>query len=123
MSEPKLATYLINLDRSQDRLAYSKLEFERHGMDFTRIQAIDGLDLDIADYPQATQNSWAYHTPLTVNEVACYMSHLKALRSFLDSDATHGMILEDDFAFVEDPMPCLRSLMELDDWDLSLIHI
>ena len=64
MSEQKLATYLINLDRSQDRLEYSKLEFERYGMDFTRIQAIDGLDLDIADYPQATRNAWAYHTCL-----------------------------------------------------------
>ena len=122
MSEHKLATYLINLDRSRDRLEYSKLEFERYGMDFTRIQAIDGLDLDIADYPQATRNAWAYHTPLSVNEVACYMSHLKALRSFLDSDATHGMILEDDFAFVEDPMPCLRSLMELDDWDIVKLY-
>ena len=60
MSEQKLATYLINLDRSQDRLEYSKLEFERYGMDFTRIQAIDGLDLDIADYPQATRNNWLY---------------------------------------------------------------
>ena len=122
MSKPKLATYLINLDRSQDRLAYSKCEFERYGLDFVRIQAVDGRDLDIADFPQATRNGWAYHTPLTINEVACYMSHLEALRIFLDSDATHGMILEDDFAFVEDPVPCLQELMELSDWDIVKLY-
>ncbi len=122
MSEPKLATYLINLDRSQDRLAYSKLEFERYGMDFTRIQAVDGRELDIADFPQSTRNGWAYHTPLTINEVACYKSHLKALRSFLDSDATHAMVLEDDFAFVEDPMPCLQKLIALEDWDIVKLY-
>lgn len=122
MSEPKLATFLINLNRSQDRLAYSKLEFERYGMDFTRIEAVDGQQLDIADYPQATRNGWFYHTPLTINEIACYQSHLIALKSFLDSDATHAMILEDDFAFVENPLPCLHSLMEIDDWDIVKLY-
>ena len=122
MTEPKLATYLINLDRSPDRLTYSKLEFERFGMDYIRIEAIDGQELDIADYPQATRNGWFYHTPLTINEIACYLSHLKALRSFLDSDATHAMILEDDFAFKENPLPCLNSLMEIDDWDIVKLY-
>ena len=122
MSEPKLATYLINLNRSQDRLAYSELEFERYGMDYTRIEAVDGQQLNIADYPQATRNAWFYHTPLTINEVACYLSHLNALKSFLDSDATHAMILEDDFAFSEDPLPCLNSLMQIDDWDIVKLY-
>jgi len=122
MSEPKLATFLINLNRSQDRLAYSKLEFERYGMDFTRIEAVDGEQLDIADYPQATRNGWHYHTPLTINEIACYQSHLIALERFLDSDATHAMILEDDFAFVENPLPCLNSLMKIDDWDIVKLY-
>ena len=76
MSQKKLVTFLINLDRSPDRLAYSKLEFERYGVDYTRIEAVDGRQIDIADFPQATRNGWAYHTPLTVNEVACYMSCL-----------------------------------------------
>jgi len=122
MSQKKLVTFLINLDRSPDRLAYSKLEFERYGVDYTRIEAVDGRQIDIADFPQATRNGWAYHTPLTVNEVACYMSHLNALKSFLASDATHAMILEDDFAFVEDPMPCISSMMEIDDWDIVKLY-
>ena len=122
MSEHKLATFLINLDRSPDRLAYSNLEFERYGIDYTRVQAIDGQQLDIADYPQATHNAWSYHTPLTINEVACYLSHLKALKSFLASDATHGMILEDDFAFIENPLPCIDSLMDIKGWDIVKIY-
>ena len=122
MPEPKLATYVINLNRSPDRLAYSKLEFERYGIDYTRIEAIDGQQLDIADYPQATRNAWFYHTPLTINEIACYQSHLIALQSFLDSDATHALILEDDFAFVENPLPCLNSLMKIDDWDIVKLY-
>ena len=122
MPEPKLATYVINLNRSQDRLAYSKLEFDQYGIDYIRIEAVDGQQLDIEDYPQATRNAWFYHTPLTINEIACYLSHLKALKSFLDSDATHAMILEDDFAFVENPLPCLNSLMEIDDWDIVKLY-
>ena len=31
-----------------------------------------------------------------MNEVGCYLSHLRALKAFLDSDAAFGIILEDD---------------------------
>jgi GR25 family glycosyltransferase involved in LPS biosynthesis len=38
---------------------------------------------------------------MTAGEIAVYASHRRALRDFLDSGAEFGLILEDDFAFVD----------------------
>ena len=33
---------------------------------------------------------------LVAGEIACYLSHVRALQTFLASDADHALILEDD---------------------------
>lgn len=118
----KLATFLINLDRSPERLKFSQEEFARYNIHFERIQAIDGNDLNINDYPEAQENSAYYHTPLTINEIACYQSHIKALKEFLRTDATHAFILEDDFKFTTNPIPPIESLMAIRDWDITKLY-
>ena len=115
-------TYLINLDRSPERLEYSAQEFKKHGIEYERVQAIDGQDLDINDYPQATANSAYYHTPLSANEVACYLSHIKCLELFLASDAEHALITEDDFRFLRDPTCCLNILAKVQNWDIVKLY-
>ncbi len=51
-------------------------------------------------------------------EVGCTLSHLKAMETFLKTDAPWCVILEDDVEVLPACAEVLRSLAEKDDWDL-----
>ncbi|GBL24298.1 hypothetical protein EMGBS6_10830 [Opitutia bacterium] len=51
-------------------------------------------------------------------EVGCYLSHLKAMETFLRTDAPWCVILEDDVEVLPACGEVLRALAERNDWDL-----
>lgn len=81
--------YLINLARRPDRLAFMEAQLAKLGLPFIRIDAVDGLGEDDIGYPEN-------HPALTKPEYACYLSHIKAYKAFVESGESHGLILEDD---------------------------
>jgi len=81
--------FVINLERRPQRLAHIRAQLEARGLPFTRIDAVDGQSQKDIGYP-------AQHPTLTKPEFACYLSHLKAFRAFLETDAPRCLILEDD---------------------------
>lgn len=94
-----LACFLINLDRSTDRLDLATEEIKKLGRTFERISAVDGRLLDLDQYPaysKAAALSY-FGRELFPGEVACFQSHINALRQFLASDAKCALVLEDDF--------------------------
>jgi glycosyl transferase, family 25 len=98
MSEQSFKTFLINLDRSPERLAQMTERCDAAGIVFARVNAVDGRCLSDSERQQYDRDggiAW-YGLPMIDNEVACYLSHLKALRAFLDTGAAYGLILEDD---------------------------
>ena len=75
--------YLINLTRRPDRLAKMDAALTALGLPYTRIEAVDGLSLTAtAAMPAAAQG--------------CYLSHINAYRAFLETGASHCVIMEDD---------------------------
>jgi len=94
----KLGVYLINLDSSTDRLAQASAELKKHNIEFERISAVDGRKLDVKECSQYdSKRSNAYTgRDLLGSEIGCYLSHKKALETFVNSDADLGLILEDD---------------------------
>jgi len=117
-SRESLGTYLINLDKSEDRLTLSSQQLDQYNIPFERFAAIDGETLDIADYPEATGNKRYYHRQLNIKEVACYLSHLEVLKKFLESSYSHALVLEDDFVWNGDPIPILDELVSHCDYDI-----
>jgi len=87
--------YLINLDRSPERLVNMHAHLSALGVQYQRVSGVDGMALDDAAFQQLTANN-RYYKPLTRGEVGCYLSHNKALHCFLDSGAGYALILEDD---------------------------
>ena len=118
---PQIAVYVINLDRAPERLSHMERQLAAIGRDFTRITAIDGSEVNLAD-PRLVDLS-AYHAwhgkHLNQNEVGCYLSHYKAIGQFLTDQKPFGLILEDD-AVLPAKLPIL--LAELiscrQDWDM-----
>lgn len=97
----KLHTYFINLADSTTRAASLQSELDRVNLTATRIDAVDGRGSNPLKFEAYNhQKTIDRHARgLTGGEIACYLSHIKALRAFTDSDADYGLILEDDAAF------------------------
>lgn len=97
--------YVINLDRSLQRLESIKAAFKFLKIEFIRIQAVDlnnGLADDISGLYDDYQNSKSYFARLTKAEQGCFHSHRKAWQAFLDSSFDTCIVLEDDVALADD---------------------
>ena len=118
--------YLINLDRSTDRLLSAQQRFSAIGLPFERIVAIDAYKEDIAQYPidQKVFERTHGRKAIRPGEIGCYFSHLKALRAFIVSGREFGIIFEDDVLPQERLPEVLEELLAFsDDWDIvSLFH-
>lgn len=96
--------FVINLDESTARLERLKSEFERIGLNFERLPAVDGRKLNesqILKHYSLEQNRKKYFKPLSKPEIGLYMSHLKACEKIISENLDFGIILEDDIVLKE----------------------
>ena len=118
--------YLINLDRSTDRLQSAEQHFNAVGLPFERIVAIDARKEDMSIYPIDRKVFQRTHGRTTIRpgEIGCYFSHLKALRAFLASGREFGVVCEDDVLPQEQLSAVLVELLDCSsEWDIvSLFH-
>ncbi len=118
--------YLINLDRSTDRLLSAEKHFNAVGLPFERIVAIDANKEDLSAYPIDRKIFQRTHGRATIRpgEIGCYFSHLKALRAFLASDREFGVVCEDDVLPQVQLSTVLEDLLTFShEWDIvSLFH-
>lgn len=124
----KVGIYVINLDRSPQRLQEITDQLSKFGLSFHRIAAVDGK--------LATPEQWALldekayqlrHGKTSLpGELGCYLSHIDAIRDFLKSEHQFAVILEDDAILNNGFTSVLDYLSEhYDDWDmvkLSGVH-
>ena len=109
------AAFVINLDRSPDRLRSAADQLDQVGLAWQRVRAIDTQAM--ADMPAAHFDKDRFERnvgrSLHLSEIAMSFSHHKALRAFLDSQASVGLILEDDFKILDRPgFPGLLDALE-----------
>jgi len=117
--------YLINLERSPERLEAMHARLTQLEIEYERVPGIDGQTLDEAEFQQYTREN-RYYKPLSRGEVGCYLSHNKALQCFLDSGARFALILEDDGEFAAQMCSIIHNAITLRDntentllqWDL-----
>lgn len=117
--------FLINLDRSGDRLARMCGALDNLRLDaeieWERVAAIDGATLSLPDtrLVDETAFKWRHHALLRRGEVGCYLSHHAALTRFLATGDEMGLILEDDVELSDDLPGILGALSACPDrWDL-----
>lgn len=122
------AIYVINLDRSKDRLEALARRFAKLNIPFERVPAVDGRALDESQLEQVDRRAFRlkHGKEPEPGEIGCYLSHVRAIKSFLDSDRRYALILEDD---ASPPEQLKGVLEELEDrsqhWDmikLSGVH-
>jgi len=103
-----LQLYVINLDRSPDRLTHITAVFTKLGLDFIRVRAVDGKTLSEQEFASVTQmRNWPL--PLTRPEVGCLLSHRACLRLGIEQGAPYFAVFEDDIKISPHALPLLQS--------------
>ena len=116
--------YVINLDRSVDRMEQFKKDFEAFPIPFIRVPAIEGKDLvmPIKEY-NATKFFFSNGQEATPGEIGCYLSHLKVFKMFLESDKELALICEDDATPTHNAYEILEQAIAYSEtWDLLRLH-
>ncbi len=122
LATPTTGWYVINLDRSPERLRRLRGTLDVLGIAVERVPAVDGENLALP-HPgiDAALYRRTHGRDLSPGEAGCYLSHLRALEAFLASAHDFGVILEDDAAVdgrARDLVAALTAPMAPHDWDL-----
>jgi GR25 family glycosyltransferase involved in LPS biosynthesis len=93
LNKLRIPVFLINLDRSIDRLIAMVRQFGKYDIDFTRIKGVDGNNL-LADNFNFKIIGEVQETKL--GAIGCTLSHLKAIKIAKDIGHSKVIIMEDD---------------------------
>ncbi|UXN06067.1 glycosyltransferase family 25 protein [Bartonella sp. HY761] len=99
--------YVINLDRTPERLQRLQEIFGDLQLELTRVAAIDAQNLNDDDVNEIQKNN-IWSEPLTKGEIACFLSHARALQLIADGDDEYGAIFEDDVELGEGAQDILQ---------------
>lgn len=103
------ATYVINLDRSVDRMRRMDEQLRSHGVEYRRWPAVDGSRLTRAEMREhATPFCQTFCTASTLG---CALSHIRLWRHILDSGHELALVLEDDARLVPEFNEGLRGAL------------
>ena len=122
----KCGVFLINLDRSPERLALATENFSKVGMPFQRIAGYDASkeDTSLCEIDQVAFTKIHGRKSIRKGEIGVYQSHLRAINSFLESDKDFAIILEDDVLPLAHAINSIEQLIAWEsDWDIvPLFH-
>ncbi len=109
-----MKTYVINLDRSKDRMAFMHKQLSRLHIPYERIAAVDGRSLaDEREMEKVANMQRVREWPdlLVPNAIGCALSHYAAYRQVMEGPDDFALILEDDIK-LSDELPGLLKKME-----------
>jgi GR25 family glycosyltransferase involved in LPS biosynthesis len=87
--------FWINLERADKRRNKMNEYFKKYNLEAERIEAIDGNNIDLEEY----KKNYNVNEKMSKYEVACALSHLKAIQTSYDKGLDYALILEDDITF------------------------
>ena len=109
--------YVINLDRTPERLERLERIFGALHLELTRVCAIDAKTL-CDDELKSIEEKNIWSEPLTKGEVACFLSHASALRLIAQGNDEYGAVFEDDVELSEAATQFLQS----DQWIIDFFN-
>lgn len=92
----KLKSFLINMDKSPERLAFMAKQLDACGISFTRQPGIDGKVYDFTNVYNDAVSRKQNGSTLAAVEKGCAMSHLLVLRQAQSEGLDYVLVFEDD---------------------------
>lgn len=115
--------YVINMDKSTERLKRMESQLEIIGKPFTRIRGVEGNKLttkEVANYTTVFCNTFC-----TYSMIGCFLSHKKCWEKMVENGDEYAMILEDDAllvpTFQKDIKDTLNELITNGNWDFLYV--
>lgn len=104
-----MKTYIINMDSAVGRWNRVKRLMAPTGIPYDRVQAVVGrqLQLPIPEFSETLFRRCHGKRP-NYGQIGCFLSHIKAMRMFLETNEQFAMICEDDIK----PRPQLKQILE-----------
>ncbi len=102
-----MQVYLINLDRSPERLHFFEEQTQEVGIEFERISAVDGRLLSDEELAAAVMPTYEFQ-PLNAGEIGVFLSHKRAWERLVASREPYAVVFEDDVVL----SPSLRADFE-----------
>lgn len=117
----------ISLNRSKERAKLISRQVDALDANVEFFEAVDG---SLITYGYGISKGYnrakrlQFNNELSINEVACSLSHLGAIRKFLDSNYEHVVVIEDDVIIDSRIVDFINDFVEkCDGWDvLKLEH-
>ena len=103
--------YVVNLDRSKERMAWFARQAAAQRVDFTRVPAVDGRNLTVGELA-------SYHArcpprrSISFGELGCFLSHVRIWKRMVAERTPWAFIAEDDLHFGCDA----ETFLGRDDW-------
>ena len=94
-----IPVFCINLPSSTERRARMEQRFASAGIDNVTFVSATSHESGLVDYYAKGATSWYPNPTQWRKDLACFASHLLAIRLFLAQDSSHGLICEDDILF------------------------
>lgn len=117
---PSVLYLAINLPSAEERRHAIQRQAEQLGICIQMVPAVSGAELPADSGYDRTARRRAYSYDLLPNEIACALSHRKALRTFLDSSAEYAVIMEDDALLAPHFNEGMRELLlHLQGWQVA----
>ncbi len=116
--------YVVTIKRNLDRQTRMTKLLNKHYLQFSFIEGIDGEQLNSNTFKQvfdANKSRSRLGYDITKNEVACSLSHINALKTFLENDnQDYALILEDDIVITnfDSLKDAIDQLPNKKQWDL-----
>ncbi|PYE88199.1 glycosyltransferase family 25 protein [Phyllobacterium leguminum] len=105
MKSDAIKAFIIHLDRATDRRGQVEKLIAELPIPAEIIDAVDGRRLGQAEIERVYRRH--LHKPpypfrLSINEIACFLSHRKAWQAIVDQNLAAGLVIEDDVALNSD---------------------
>lgn len=116
--------WVINLDKSKDRLDKIKKNFDKLDLNFNRFKAIEGKKLDQNQIEENT--SWLCRNILCNHGiVGCGMSHMGLWKQLLNDDTTDKyIILEDDAVLDKKSIDIIGKIEQyIDKYNINMLNL
>lgn len=124
MASDSIIYLCINLPWAEERRRSIQAQADRLGVDVQMVEAIAGKDLPpvVPEY-DSVERAKTFAYDLTPNEIACVLSHKKAIRFFLDSGAEYAVIMEDDALIANNIKQSVHELTHsLRGWEVAKLY-
>tara|TARA_R110002049_G_scaffold46487_1_gene135143 strand:- start:89323 stop:90141 length:819 start_codon:yes stop_codon:yes gene_type:complete len=87
--------YVINLDRSPERLQFVQDQARSYGIEIERVSAVDGRTLSPSQLGELSSPDFEFQ-PLNISEIALFTSQKLAWKKLVESGHPHAAVFEDD---------------------------